>query len=64
MARKNKSSEEVPHAERYEHGLPFIGPTTTRPISHPDGKDHAVPTPRPSRFNEFMHRSEKTKGGE
>lgn len=64
MARKKSSSECVPHQEKFDHGVPYVGPTTAKPISFPDGKPHAIPTPRPSRFNEFMHRSEKVKGGE
>lgn len=62
MSRK-KNSECIPHDLKFPHGLPHIGPTNTKPVSWPDGKIHEVPTVRPSRFNEFMHKSEKAKGG-
>lgn len=61
MARKKV--EEVPQQKRFDHGEPFIGPTTAQPISMPDGKAHVVPVPCRSRFNEFKYESEK-KGGE
>jgi hypothetical protein len=54
-----KSSESVPHDMKFDHGVPFVGPTNAKPMSHMDGQPHVVPTPRPSRFNEFKHGSEK-----
>jgi len=61
MARKKNggipSQETVPHQERFDHGVPFVGPTTAKPLGSQTGANPPVPTVRPSRFNEFMHRS-------
>jgi hypothetical protein len=60
MARKQSSripsQETVPHQERFDHGTQF-GPTTAKPLGSQTGANPPIPTVRPSRFNEFMHRS-------
>lgn len=53
------SQQKTPGQDRYDHGVPFVGPTNARPTNDPAGEVHHFPvkTPTPSRFNEFMNRS-------
>lgn len=58
VRKKTPSQETVPHQERYDHEVPFVGRTTARPLSYPTVVDQPpLKTPTPSRFWEFMNRS-------
>lgn len=51
------SEVRVPQQDRFDHGVPFLGGTTAKPIDSQTGANPPIPTVTPSRFGEFMHRS-------
>jgi hypothetical protein len=57
MAKSRTPSENtVPHQQKYDHDVPFIGKTTALPLSAPTGVTQPPPkTVTPSRFWEFMN---------
>lgn len=49
----------APGQKKFDHGVPEIGLTTALPTMNPAGdkKDFPVKTPTPSRFFEFLNKS-------
>lgn len=60
MARKPMSQDTVPGQKRFDHGVPtLVGGTTALPTNNHAGDNNPFPvkTPTPSRFFEFLNKS-------